>query len=180
MRFLAVVGALAIVAAVAGAIYFFGGYYSVAAAEPDFAITEWALARIRIASIAHHAHQASPLSLDDPAVVKAGAHAFGQLGCVNCHGAPGVAWAKFSEGMRPYAPDLKEVAGQLEPAALFWIIKNGIRMTGMPSFGLIKTEDKEIWTIVAFIKKLPTISPEDYKAWSEANAAGEVSPATLR
>jgi len=94
---------------------------------------------------------------------------------VNCHGAPGAKWAKFSEGLRPDPPDLKDVGNQLEPGQLFWVVKNGIKMTGMPSFGLIKVEDKEIWTIVAFIKKLPTVSPEDYKAWSEPAAGSSPS-----
>ncbi len=176
MKFLAIVGALAIAAAVAGAIYFFGGFYSVAAGEPDFGIIDWALTRVRTASIDRHAGAVSPMPLDDPAVVRAGARAFSELGCVNCHGAPGVKWARFSEGLRPDPPDLKDVANELTPGQLFWVIKNGIRMTGMPSFGLIKTEDKEIWGIVAFIKKLPTVSPEDYKAWSESKAAGEAPP----
>jgi hypothetical protein len=39
-------------------------------------------------------------------------------------------------------------------------------MTGMPSFGKIGAEDKEVWSIVAFIKKLPTVTEEDFKAWS--------------
>jgi mono/diheme cytochrome c family protein len=176
MRFLAIVGALAIVAAVAGAIYLFGGYYSAAAAEPDFGIVDWALTRIRMASIERHSAGTSPLSLDDPAVVQAGARAFAKLGCVNCHGAPGVDWAKFSEGLRPDPPDLKDIGNQREPRQLFWVIKNGIKMTGMPSFGLIKTDDGEIWAIVAFIKKLPTVSPNEYRAWSEPAASGAPSP----
>jgi len=42
-------------------------------------------------------------------------------------------------------------------------------MTGMPSFGLIKTEDTKMWAIAAFVKKLPTVSPEDYRAWSASS-----------
>jgi len=49
---------------------------------------------------------------------------------------------------------------------LFWVIKNGINMTGMPSFGKIEVPDQEIWTIVAFLKKLPSVSEADYKSWS--------------
>jgi len=58
---------------------------------------------------------------------------------------------------------------------LFWVIKNGIRMTGMPSFGMIEVPDNEIWKIVAFAKKLPTISDADYKTWT-AQAAGAARP----
>jgi hypothetical protein len=58
------------------------------------------------------------------------------------------------------------VVKERQPGELFWVIKNGINMTGMPSFGKIEVPDKEIWTIVAFIKKLPTVSDADYKAWT--------------
>src|SRR4029077_16533138 len=123
--------------------------------DPPF--VQSALANIRSASIARHATDTPPMPLDDPATVQAGARAFSERGCVNCHGAPGVEWAKFSEGLRPDPPDLKEVAAQLPPEQLFWVIKNGINMTGMPSFGLIEVPDQEIWTIVAFVKKLPNV-----------------------
>jgi len=169
VRFLAIVGAIAIAVIIVGAIYLFGGYYSVAAAEPSLSIIDGVLARIRIASIEHHAAGPSPVRLDDPAVVRDGARAYAELGCVNCHGAPGVDWAKFSEGLRPDPPDLKDVAKGLGPAQIFWVIKSGINMTGMPSFGLIKTEDTKMWAIAAFVKKLPTVSPEDYRAWSASS-----------
>jgi hypothetical protein len=132
MRFLAIIGAVAILAGIGAAIYFFGGYYSVAAAEPNLGIIDWVLEHIRDASIEHHATGPSSVRLDDPAVVRDGARAYSELGCVNCHGAPGVNWAKFSEGLRPDPPDLKDVAKELEPAEIFWVIKNGINMTGMP------------------------------------------------
>ena len=63
--------------------------------------------------MAQHAKDNPPTSLDNPATVQAGARAFSERGCVNCHGAPGVNWAKFSEGLRPDPPDLKELADQL-------------------------------------------------------------------
>jgi hypothetical protein len=98
MRFLAIIGALAIVVAIGKAVYFFGGFYNVAATEPDSKIGAWALARVRIASIERHAKVTPPISLDDPAEIRAGARAFAERGCVLCHGAPGADWAKFSEG----------------------------------------------------------------------------------
>jgi len=166
LKFLALIGLLAILGAIGAAVFFFGGYYNVAATVEDPAIIKWALPHVRTASIARHAKDKPPMSLDDAAVVRTGARAFSERGCVNCHGAPGVNWAKVSEGIRPYPPDLKELANEVEPEQLFWVIKNGINMTGMPGFGLIEVPDQEIWSIVAFVKKLPTVSDADYKAWS--------------
>jgi mono/diheme cytochrome c family protein len=163
---LAVIGVLAIFGVIAAAVFFFGGFYNVAATEEDPAVVNWALVHIRRASIARHAIDTPPLSLDDAAVVQEGARAFSERGCVNCHGAPGVSWAKFSEGLRPDPPDLKELVDELRPQDLFWVVKHGIHMTGMPSFGLIEVPDREIWTIVAFLKKLPSVTEEDFKAWS--------------
>jgi len=46
------------------------------------------------------------------------------------------------------------------------VVKNGINMTGMPSFAQAGAKDDEIWSIVAFLKKLPGVSEADYKAWT--------------
>jgi mono/diheme cytochrome c family protein len=166
LKALAVIGLLAILGVIAAAVFFFGGFYNVAASVEDPAFANWALAHIRQASIARHATDTPPMSLDDAAVVQEGARAFSERGCVNCHGAPGVNWAKFSEGLRPDPPDLKELVDQRRPQDLFWVVKHGIHMTGMPSFGLVEVPDREIWTIVAFLKKLPTVTEADFKAWS--------------
>jgi mono/diheme cytochrome c family protein len=167
MRFLAIIGVIAIVVAVAAAVFFFGGFYSVAGTQKEPGIVASALIHIRQASIDRHAVDMPSISLDDPAVVQAGARAFSARGCVNCHGGPGANWAKFSEGLHPSPPDLKEVVNGLEPRHLFWVIKNGINMTGMPSFGPTGVPDGEIWTIVAFLKKLPSVSDQDFKAWTQ-------------
>jgi len=166
MKLLALIGALTIVVALAAGVYFFGGFYSVAATQEDPAAVKWALLNVRTASISRHATDAPPIPLDNPTNIQAGAKAFQARGCWNCHGAPGVEWAKFSEGLQPDPPDLKEIVNDRRPNELFWVIKNGINMTGMPSFGKIEVPDQEIWTIVAFLKKLPNVSEADYKSWT--------------
>jgi mono/diheme cytochrome c family protein len=163
---LTVIGALAIIVAIGAAAFFFGGFYSVAGTQDDPSIVHWALVAVRTASINRHATDTPPASINDPETVKAGARAFAALGCVSCHGAPGVTWAKFSEGLHPDPPDLKDVVDQLTPSQLFWVIKNGINMTGMPSFALAGAKDDDIWAVVAFVKKLPSVSEADYKAWT--------------
>jgi len=164
VKFLALIGFLAIVVAIVAAVFFFGGFYSVAANDADPALVDRMLIQVRQASIARHATDAPPA--DDPSAAQAGARAYATRGCVNCHGAPGIDWAKWSEGLRPDPADLKEVAGERQPKELFWVIKNGIKMTGMPGFAASGVKDEEIWTIVAFVKRWPTVKPEDYKAWT--------------
>ena len=166
MRVLAVIGALAIIIGIGAAVYFFAGFYSVAGTAEDPALVNWALVQVRTASINRHAEDQPPPSINSPGSVQAGAKAFAAHGCANCHGAPGVNWAKFSEGLHPDPPDLKDVVGELAPAQLFWVIKNGINMTGMPSFAQAGVSDDDIWLIVAFLKKLPTVSEADYKGWT--------------
>ena len=68
--------------------------------------------------------------------------------------------------MRPYPADLKETAPQRTAAEIFYVIKNGIKMTGMPSFGSTGVPDDEMWKIAAFVKKIPTTTDADYKAWT--------------
>jgi len=168
MRILALIGLLAIVLAVAATIFFFGGFFNVAASQPDPDIVNWVLAKVRMASISRHADGNVPVGLENPDIVRAGARAFAVRGCANCHGAPGVNWQKFSEGLQPDPPDLKDVVKEREPNELFWVVKNGIKMTAMPSFGAIGAEDNEIWSIVAFLRRLPTVSEADFKEWTAA------------
>ncbi|WP_406857718.1 cytochrome c [Alsobacter sp. KACC 23698] len=173
MRFLAVVGALAILVGIGAAVYLFGGFYSVAAQVEDPAVMNWALVQIRSRSIRRNAADAPPP--DFQGRVAAGAKAFVQRGCPTCHGAPGMEWAKFSEGLNPSPPDLKDIAGGLEPQHIFWVVKHGIRMTGMPSFAAAGVADDEIWSIAAFVKQLPKASEGDFKAWT--GQAGAAPPA---
>jgi hypothetical protein len=173
LKFLGIIGLLAIIGAVFAAGFFFGGFFNVAASVDDPDIVNAALENVRAASIARHATLKPTVSLNDPALVRAGAKSYSERGCTNCHGGPGVEWAKFSEGLNPGPPDLKDVVGDLLPQELFWVIKNGIKMTGMPSFGKIEVPDAEIWSMVAFLKKLPTVSEEDYKAWTAGEAPAQ-------
>jgi hypothetical protein len=177
MKFLSFVGALAIIVAVAAGVFFFGGFYSVAATQPDPGVVAWALEFVRDASISRHATDTPPIPVEDQSTIQAGARAFASRGCTTCHGGPGVMWAKFSEGLRPDPPDLKDAVKDLSPAQIFWVVRNGINMTAMPGFALVEVPDQELWTIAAFVKKLPEVSEADYKAWTaDAGAAGGDAP----
>ncbi len=176
-RLLALIGALAIAGAVVVAGFFFGGFFNIAASESDPPFVAQQIVRVRVASIARHATDRPPADFGDAARVQAGAKLFSASGCVQCHGGPGVKWAKFSEGLNPDPPDLKKEAGGLEPQEVFWIVKHGIRMTGMPSFAGAGLSDDEIWSISAFVKKIGGVSDADYAAWTAPAVPAPVAPA---
>jgi mono/diheme cytochrome c family protein len=170
MRILAAIGALAIAIGILAGIYFFGGFYNIAAAMNDPDSVKWVLTRVRVASIERHENEnaKTPFALDDPTVIQGGARQFANAGCVHCHGGPGAKWSKFSEGLNPDPPDLKDVANERSATEIFWVIKNGIRMTGMPSFGKVGLADDQLWQLAAFVKAIPKVSEADYRTWTTA------------
>lgn len=93
--------------------------------------------------------------------------------CIICHSAPGKERRPISKGMEPQPPNLAETSKQWTTAQLFWIIKNGIKMTGMPAFGPTHS-DEEIWNLVGFVRRLPEISGDKYLAMErEFGGSGE-------
>ena len=164
-KLLAFIGVVAILIAAAAGVFFLGGFFNIAATEHDPDIVNRVLIQTRMASIARHSRDIKEpqLAANDH---QAGARAYNTRGCVNCHGAPGTEWAKWSEGLNPDPPDLKEIVPKREARELFFVVKNGIKMTGMPSFGASGMADDEAWKVVAFLKKLPTVTEAEYKAWT--------------
>jgi mono/diheme cytochrome c family protein len=170
MRRLAFIGVLAILAAICAGVYFFAGFFNVAGSEENPGIVDWAIRTVRVASIDRHATDTPPITLTDPATIQAGAKAYVAAGCVNCHGGPGAPdvnkWQPFSEGMHPFPADLKDSAAVLTAPQIFFVVKNGIKFTGMPSFGSEGVSDRDIWTIAAFVKKWPAVTAADFKTWT--------------
>jgi mono/diheme cytochrome c family protein len=92
--------------------------------------------------------------------------------CMPCHGAPGVKRAEFAEGMNPTPPDMDGPLQGYDDASLFWVIKNGIRATGMPAFAVNHT-DAEIADIAAFVRHTPRLTPEERKELAATAAPPE-------
>jgi mono/diheme cytochrome c family protein len=103
---------------------------------------------------------AVPADLNDPKRIAAGAGLYQEM-CTGCHLGPGIEPSEMSQGLYPPAPDLART--DLSPAEQFWAIKHGVKLTAMPAWGKTHSDDL-IWDMVAFIHKLPKISPERYKA----------------
>src|SRR5207247_9017962 len=112
------------------------------------------------------------------AQAKEGARLYNET-CVYCHGAPGKDPEDIGKGLNPEPPFLPDTIEGWSTAEVFWIVKNGVKMTGMPSFGASHKDD-EIWKVVAFVQKLPKMKPEEYKQMTQAppTPAAPAAPAT--
>lgn len=161
--------AVTLAAAVALAVVALGGWVDVAATSPSSPWVDRFLHATRENAVARATRAIEVPPLDGAERVERGLAAYHRL-CAGCHGAPGVEPADAARGLNPLAPDL---AGSPEndPARLFWITKNGIRMTGMPAFGPTHA-DEEIWDLVAAVTALGATTAEAYE-----RAVGEEKPA---
>lgn len=173
MRIFAVIGVVLSVLLVAAAGYAYLGFYNVAASEPHTGLVRWSLDLVMHRSVERQVDEAAlaPPALDDPALVRTGARHFVEEGCAGCHGAPGMEPRKFAETMRPAPPDLGHAARHWDDAELFWIMKNGVKMSGMPAFGP-SHDDAGLWAMVAFVQQLPEMSPERFRELTAAEADG--------
>jgi mono/diheme cytochrome c family protein len=91
--------------------------------------------------------------------------------CAICHGNDGKGDASYGRKMFPRAPDMTAAATQsLSDGELFWIIENGVRLTGMPGFGDDDpANDAETWELVHFIRHLPGLSADELTAMEKLN-----------
>ncbi len=156
---------------VAGAAFVYSGAFNVGASDPHSAPVYWLMEKARIRSIqAHAAGLTPPAGYDDPAKITGAVGHFSEH-CATCHGAPGAKRGDLAEGMYPQPPELTDVAARYTPGELFWILKNGIKMSGMPS--MASDGDDLLWSTVALLQKLPGMSDEDYNdLWMAAQAQG--------
>lgn len=163
-------GAIAIIVllAIAAALTVFGGLYPVAASDRHSAGVQWLIGEARDSSVARSASGLKPpafLAAD----IRLGASHFKGM-CQECHGGPGAAPEEFATAMNPHPPNLAKAVDDLSVSEVFWIAKNGIKMSGMPGFG--KTdEDEELWRIAAFVKQMSKVSAADYASIPDAHEA---------
>lgn len=91
--------------------------------------------------------------------------------CAACHANDGSGETEIGLGLYPKPPDMRLPATQaLTDGELFYIIENGVRLTGMPAWGADTPESAEdTWHLVHFIRKLPTLTPEEIAQMEELN-----------
>ncbi len=177
MRKAFALGVLAAVvgAAIAAALVIGSGVVDVAATRTRGGVDR-ILAYASTRSIAHHARSEKNPLARDPAAARKGLEHY-RDDCVACHGGPGVHPAEFAGGLHPPPPDLASRQVQsFTDGMLYEAIAGGIGSTGMPAFGRTHSPD-EIWTIVAFLRHLPELTPEEKKELGQAQGAGGTATA---
>ncbi|MFO7965877.1 MAG: cytochrome c [Desulfobacterales bacterium] len=170
MRICWAIAAVLIVTALAGTAYIWSGAYNISANVPHYRVTFRLMEALKNRSVKYHAS-------DIPNVLFAGpldgAHnaaiTYYHDMCRRCHGGPGILRDTYAFGLNPVPPDLTtgEEQKRWTDIQLFWIVVNGIKLTGMPSFGETHTE-AEICDIINFLNRLPQMSAAEYLALSGA------------
>lgn len=154
-----VAASLASVVAVGAAAFVYSGLYNMAADEPHWSSTMRVIETLRNRSIVRYSSDVKVPDLSNQQLILKGAGQYAAM-CVNCHLAPGVTSSEIRPGLYPLPPELAKI--KIDPRVAFWAIKHGVKMSGMPAWGH-GHDDATLWSIVAFVNKLPTMSPQQYK-----------------
>ncbi len=171
---LGAVAAVVVSAAGVGA-FVYSGIYDVSATDQHTPPVYWLLENVTRRAVITHAKTIDVPPLDSPALAERGLRLYDEH-CVQCHGAPGVAPAPFALGLLPAPANLAATAQVWTPAELFWTVKYGFKMTGMPAWQF-RLPEQDIWAIVAFVHQLPSISPVEYKQLKRLSAPLKAPPA---
>jgi mono/diheme cytochrome c family protein len=106
-----------------------------------------------------------PDDLPDAGRIRRGAGNYDAM-CANCHLSPGIEDSEIRKGLYPIPPNLSKPANADDSdrtdARRFWIIKHGVKASGMPAWSKGGMEDEAIWDLTAFLKIMPSLSPEEY------------------
>ncbi|EIL90334.1 MULTISPECIES: c-type cytochrome [Rhodanobacter] len=155
---IAVVALLAIVIA-GGAVFVYSGIYNIGAddhhTKPVFSVMQ----TLRERSIHARSEHINVPNLEDPQLILKGAGQYAAM-CTQCHLKPGMKDSELRPGLYPQPPNLSQV--KVDPKDAFWVIKHGIKMSAMPAWGA-SHDDATIWSMVAFLQKLPSMTPAQYK-----------------
>lgn len=162
-----------------GALGLFGvavawsGLLNIGASTGHWRITNWALhwAMGNYTRTYALLEDEPPADLDDRARVHRAAGHF-ETACAFCHGSPLRDWPILPANMTPRPPALDGSAQKWSPRELSRIIRHGIKYTGMPAW-IARGRADEVWAMVAFVRALPKMSPDEYRAMAFGPAVGD-------
>jgi cytochrome c553/cytochrome c5 len=167
---LAVLGAGAFLVVVSGIV-------PIKASSGHWPITEWVLQFAKSRSVATHTLGIEAPALEDPSLVLKGATHY-EIGCRPCHGNPDLQTPRIAQQMTPRPPYLPTRVSNWTPDELFYIVKHGIKFTGMPAWPAQQRDD-EVWAMVAFLLRFPELSAEEYRRIAKGESAKIASGLTM-
>ncbi|MES2327908.1 MAG: cytochrome c [Pseudomonadota bacterium] len=149
------------------------GMFNVGASSPHSRFTTWLTHETMIHSVRSHAKAIVAPASVSAAQVRRGFCEY-ETHCVACHGASAVARQSWVSGMEPAPPYLVDATQKWRPRELFWIARNGIRMTGMPSWRNAMSGG-QIWDVVAWLEASRDLPPQTFVRWRSAGFCGSLS-----
>ncbi len=169
----------AVLVIVGSLAFLYSGLYPMGADVPHNSLTNWMLETLRERSIARASSDIEvPNNLDSSDRLLMGGADYNDM-CAGCHLKPGTTQSDFTLGLYPVPPNLSveehdaanvnHNEGQYASQRQFWIIKHGIKASGMPAWGP-GHDDERIWNMVAFLKRLPGLSPDYYQILTARDA----------
>ena len=160
--------------ALGGAIFMFPAWlHGFSARDEPSALEALIARRMRRHALPRGARETrNPVPLSDQVLLEARNHFADH--CALCHANDGRGQTSIGRSLYPKAPDMTSSATQgLADGEIFYIIKNGVRLTGMPAWGEdTPRADLESWKLVHFIRHLPRITAEELDEMKELNPKG--------
>lgn len=157
--------------------FLYSGLYPIGADTPHTPLVYRMLETLRERSIARRIADISVPNLDDSSLLLAGGPDYNEM-CSGCHLKPGKPDSELSLGLYPRPPNLslgdeEHSHGDTAERASrqFWIVKHGIKASGMPAWGATH-DDQRIWAMVAFLQRLPELTPQQYQILTARDAGG--------
>ena len=93
--------------------------------------------------------------------------------CAVCHANDGSGDTEMGRGLYPPPPDMRQKDTQRKSdGVLFYVIENGIRLSGMPAWGGEGHDPQESWKLVRFIRHLPQLTAEEKREMENLNPKG--------
>jgi hypothetical protein len=141
-------------------LFVYSGLYNIGADDHHTKPVFTVLQALRDRSIHLRSEDIKVPNLNDPNLILKGAGQYAAM-CTSCHLEAGVEDSELRKGMYPQPPNLSKM--HVDPQDAFWVIKHGIKMSAMPAWGMAGHDDLTIWSMVAFVEKLPSMTPAQYK-----------------
>lgn len=163
MKYVLTVIIVLVALAAGGLLFAWSGVYNIAATKPHWPLTKSFIELLRDRSIEVRSDDIGPPNLNDMKL-KEGAFSHYHGMCRLCHGAPGYTPEEFAKGLYPEPPAMTSgrIQKSLDKAEMYWIVKHGLKMTGMPAFAPTHNEE-ELWGLVALANDMPEMSAEHYR-----------------